>query len=82
VFFVRMRTAVLNICGQHALYRFESNSAIKATGSGRSYSEEAKAADLYVKPNEPALQLSLQKLMELYRIPGFSIAVIDDYKIA
>jgi hypothetical protein len=43
---------------------------------------EAKAVDLYVKPNEPALQLRLQKLMELYRIPGFSIAAIDDYKIA
>ncbi len=43
---------------------------------------EAKAVDLSLKPNEPPLQLSLQKLMELYKIPGFSIAVINDYKIA
>lgn len=42
---------------------------------------EAKAVDLSLNPKEPPLQLSLQKLMELYKIPGFSIAVIDDYKI-
>jgi len=42
----------------------------------------AKAVELSVNANEPPLQLSLQELMELYRIPAFSIAVIDDYKIA
>jgi CubicO group peptidase (beta-lactamase class C family) len=42
---------------------------------------EARAVDLPLNANEPPLQLSLQKLMELYKIPGFSIAVIDDYKI-
>jgi CubicO group peptidase (beta-lactamase class C family) len=43
---------------------------------------EAKVVDLPLKTNEPPLQLSLQKLLELYKIPGFSIAVINDYKIA
>ena len=43
---------------------------------------EAQAVDLSLSPNEPPLQLSLQKLMELYKIPGFSIAVIDNYQIA
>jgi CubicO group peptidase (beta-lactamase class C family) len=43
---------------------------------------ETKAVDLSWKTNEPPLQLSLQKLMELYRVPGFSIAVIDDFQIA
>jgi len=43
---------------------------------------EAQAVDLSLNPNEPPLQLSLQKLMELYKIPGFSIAVIDNYQIA
>jgi CubicO group peptidase (beta-lactamase class C family) len=43
---------------------------------------EAKAIDISPNANEPPLQLSLQKLMELYKIPGFTIAVIDDYKIA
>src|SRR5580658_729208 len=32
--------------------------------------------------NEPPLQLSLQKLMELYKVPAVSIAVIDNFKIA
>jgi CubicO group peptidase (beta-lactamase class C family) len=40
------------------------------------------AVDVSLGPNEPPLQLSLQKLMELYKIPAFSIAVIDNYQIA
>lgn len=32
--------------------------------------------------NEPPLQLTLQKLMELYQVPGLSVAVIEDFKIA
>src|ERR1700753_1099797 len=32
--------------------------------------------------DEPPLQLTLQKLMELYKVPGLSVAVIDDFKIA
>ena len=32
--------------------------------------------------NEPPLQLNLQKLMELYKVPAVSIAVIDNFKIA
>lgn len=42
---------------------------------------EAKAVDLKLNENDPPLQMSLQQLMELYKIPAFSIAVIDDYKI-
>ena len=32
--------------------------------------------------NEPRLQLDLKKLMELYHVPGLSIAVIDNFQIA
>ena len=32
--------------------------------------------------NRPPLRLTLQKLMELYRIPGLSVAVIDNFEIA
>src|SRR5580698_989457 len=32
--------------------------------------------------NEPPLQLNLQKLTELYKVPAVSIAVIDNFKIA
>ncbi|MGB2635678.1 MAG: serine hydrolase [Candidatus Acidiferrum sp.] len=42
---------------------------------------EDTAVDVTLSPNEPPLQLSLQKLMELYKIPAFSIAVIDNYQI-
>ena len=31
---------------------------------------------------EPPLQLNLEKLMQLYKVPGLSVAVIDDFKIA
>jgi CubicO group peptidase (beta-lactamase class C family) len=42
---------------------------------------EDTAVDVVLGPNEPPLQLSLPKLMELYKIPALSIAVIDDYQI-
>jgi CubicO group peptidase (beta-lactamase class C family) len=42
---------------------------------------EATAVDLSIAPNAARVRLSLQKLMELYKIPGFSIAVIDNYQI-
>jgi CubicO group peptidase (beta-lactamase class C family) len=42
---------------------------------------EAAAVDLLIDPNAAPVRLSLQRLMELYKIPGFSIAVVDDYKI-
>ena len=32
--------------------------------------------------NEPPLELSLRKAMEIYKVPGVSVAVIDNYKIA
>src|ERR1700733_11871014 len=32
--------------------------------------------------NEPPLQLNLQKLMEFYKVPAVSIAVIDNFRIA
>jgi CubicO group peptidase (beta-lactamase class C family) len=43
---------------------------------------EAKAVELDLGGGEAPLQLSLQRLMEVYKVPGLSIAVIDDYKIA
>jgi CubicO group peptidase (beta-lactamase class C family) len=32
--------------------------------------------------NEPPLHINLQKLMEVYKVPGLSVAVIDNFKIA
>ncbi len=31
---------------------------------------------------EPPLQLNIEKLMQLYKVPGLSVAVIDNFKIA
>ena len=31
--------------------------------------------------NEPPLQINLRKLMEVYKVPGLSVAVIDNFKI-
>jgi len=31
--------------------------------------------------NEPPLQVNLQKLMEVYKVPGLSVAVVDNFKI-
>ncbi len=33
-------------------------------------------------PNEPPLQLNLTELMKIYKVPGLSVAVIDNFKIA
>jgi CubicO group peptidase (beta-lactamase class C family) len=43
---------------------------------------EAAAASIPQGPNEPPLQMNLEKLMELYKVPALSIAVIDNYRIA
>jgi hypothetical protein len=37
---------------------------------------------MVVDQDQPPLQLTLQKLMELYRVPGISVAVIDNFEIA
>ena len=31
---------------------------------------------------EPPIELTLRKLMQLYKVPGLSIAVIDNFEIA
>jgi CubicO group peptidase (beta-lactamase class C family) len=39
-------------------------------------------APISLGKNELPLRLNLQKLMELYKVPGLSVAVIDNFKIA
>jgi CubicO group peptidase (beta-lactamase class C family) len=43
---------------------------------------EATAVDVSMGANQPPLRLDLQKLMQLYKVPGLSIAAIDNYQIA
>ena len=42
---------------------------------------EAAAVEIPMGEKEPPVHLSLADLMELYKVPALSIAVIDDYKI-
>src|ERR1700739_4199428 len=42
---------------------------------------ETDMVEVSVNASEPPLQMSLQKILDLYKVPGFSIAVVDDYKI-
>jgi len=42
---------------------------------------EAAAVDLSIDPNVTPVRLSLPQLMETYKIPGLSVAVIDNYQI-
>ena len=42
---------------------------------------EATAVDLSIGDNEPPLRLNLQRLMEIYKVPGLSLAVIANFQI-
>ncbi len=33
-------------------------------------------------PGQPPLQLTLQQLMDAFKVPGLSVAVVDNFKIA
>ena len=61
-------------------------SAATPTKTERAKSSPLSPDTLLVKlqadPNQPAIELTLKQFMEKYNIPGLSVAVIDDYKIA
>ena len=65
----------------------DTGSAARAAGQPTAQAErilriEARVVDIPMGKKEPPLRLSLTELMGLYNVPGLSIAVIDDYKIA
>src|SRR5207245_2367472 len=72
-------------CGQERIGA--ETKAAAAAGSDASRQDErirtieATAVDIPMGEKEPPLRLSLAELMELYKVPGLSVAVIDDYKI-
>jgi CubicO group peptidase (beta-lactamase class C family) len=72
-------------CGQEqAVADTKSAPAARSHASGqdeRIRTIETVAVDIPMGEKEPPLRLSLAELMELYKVPGLSIAVIDDYKI-
>ena len=50
-------------------------------GKERIHRIETTVVDMPMGENEPPLRLDIQKLMQLYKVPGLSIAVIDNFQI-
>lgn len=48
----------------------------------RTHRVETNLVSITLGASEPPLELNLLKLMELYKVPAVSVAVIDNYKIA
>jgi CubicO group peptidase (beta-lactamase class C family) len=51
------------------------------TQEARIHRVEATVVDMPMGGNEPPLQLDLLKLMQVYKVPGLSVAVIDNFHI-
>jgi CubicO group peptidase (beta-lactamase class C family) len=60
----------------------KSNSTRDPKLSARIQRVENGIPPIVVSDNDPPLQLNIEKLMQLYKVPGLSIAVIDNFKIA
>src|SRR5579863_608660 len=58
-----------------------NGTAIPAGHDARIHRIEVTAADISIGEHEPPLRLSLEKLMELYKVPALSIAVIQNFQI-
>ena len=43
---------------------------------------ETGTLSIAMEDNQPPVQLTLQTLMEMYRVPGMSVAVMDNFQIA
>lgn len=52
-----------------------------AVDTARIHRIEATVVDMPMGENEPPLRLDLPKLMQLYKVPGLSVAVIDNFQI-
>ncbi len=77
--------------GRSSLLRVQSDSgkAGKATAEKSAAITEARIEKIghgiepvETEKGEPPIPLDIEKLMKLYNVPGFSVAVIEDYKIA
>lgn len=60
----------------------ESSNDIPAELAERIQRVEAGTLSVAVEDGQPPVQLTLQKLMEIYKVPGLSVAVIDNFEIA
>jgi CubicO group peptidase (beta-lactamase class C family) len=58
------------------------NAAASSGQEARIQRIEASVLDLPMGEKEPPLQLNLAQAMQVYNVPGLSVAVIDNYQIA
>jgi len=72
---VHLAMAALSLC---VALRMGAQSKTSAAPAERI---EARVVDLSLGGNEPPLRLGLQRLMQLYQVPGLSVAVIDGFRI-
>lgn len=59
-----------------------AQSAPQADEAARIQRVESGIPPIPLSDAEPPLQLNLEKLMQLYKCPGLSVAVVDNFKIA
>jgi CubicO group peptidase (beta-lactamase class C family) len=85
---VAMTVAVGLACGSAAIAGQRHAAVAKAVAASpatepdaRMQKIEATVVDIPMGEKEPPLRLSLAQLMELYKVPGLSIAVVEGYKI-
>jgi CubicO group peptidase (beta-lactamase class C family) len=74
-------TTFLLVAGQICCASHAAAQAKPADQAAHIQRIEAEAAEISLAPNEPPLRMSLEKLMEVYKDPGLSIAVIENYQI-
>jgi CubicO group peptidase (beta-lactamase class C family) len=58
------------------------NAAASSGQEARIQRIEAQVLDLPMGEKEPPLRLNLAQAMQVYNVPGLSVAVIDNYQIA
>src|SRR5215472_13154725 len=82
-----LMSAALSLAPSICRSQANSNRPVKAVGKSTTIDERIHRVETGIPPipapdKAGPLQLDLQKLMELFKVPGLSVAVIDNYKIA
>ena len=79
----RNRVIVLFLGISFGCFAPRAASQSKAEGHGERIRRiETSAVNIRLGPDEPPLQMDLEKLMATFKVPGLSMAVIDNYQIA
>ncbi|HET9836808.1 MAG TPA: serine hydrolase [Candidatus Angelobacter sp.] len=76
--FVAVITAVANLS---ASARAGDNNKPARVASTPDIAPETVLLKIQFEQSQPPLELTLKQLMDTYKIPGLSVAVVDDYKI-